>query len=601
MTRPRRPKKLGRRISLLWVAVLGGVVITLAVGGLVGWTVVRAGSLNNAFATVSRRVLHSQQQPQQPLTWRQSAPPNGVLVQVDVNRVLRPISPLIYGLAAASPEELAGTGATLNRWGGNPNSRYNWEQGSAWNAARDWEFRNYGWDDDHGDAAPSQAADQFVASNRAHGVTSLMSVPALGWVANSGKRDLASVDVPADGGPPLAGGPSGAIAGYDPSSNRQATSIQSLPRKGAAFTDPPDLKDEAVFQDEWVSHLVNRFGPAEPSGVRYYAVDNEPDLWSVTHTDVHPVQPDYNEELTSFLDYADAIKSVDPSAQILGPSLSGWTGMFYSARDRGSDRYKTHADRRAHQDMPFLPWWLDQVHAHDQRMGQRTLDVLDVHSYPQATGVFGGGTDEATNRVRLRSTRSLWDPDYVDESWIADSVQLIPRLRGWIDRYYPGTKLAIGEWNWGADTTMNGAIAIAEVLGIFGREGVDIAAYWTSPHPGSPGANAFRMYTNYDGAGTSFGDLALAATSSAPEDVTVYASRDSATGDTLVIVVNQRPDVALAATLQLGGVGATVGHTFRLDATARDVQDEGLVQIASGELSMLLPPESISLVRVQAS
>ena len=88
---------------------------------------------------------------------------------------------------------------------------------------------------------------------------------------------------------------------------------------------------------------------------------------------------------------------------------------------------------------------------------------------------------------------------------------LIPRLRDWINRYYPGTRLAIGEWNWGADKTMNGALAIADVLGIFGREGVDMAAYWTSPPADSPGARAFAMYTNYDGQGRGFGDQTLAA------------------------------------------------------------------------------------------
>src|SRR5207302_1739770 len=124
------------------------------------------------------------------------------------------------------------------------------------------------------------------------------------------------------------------------------------------------------------------------------------------------------------------------------------------------------------------------------------------------------GEDDATNRLRLRSTRSLWDPSYVDESWINESVDLIPRMRDWIAQYYPGTRLAINEWNWGADKTMNGAVAIADVLGIYGREGVDMAAYWTSPPPGSPGASAFAMYTNYDGQGHGFGDVAIADTSS---------------------------------------------------------------------------------------
>jgi hypothetical protein len=250
--------------------------------------------------------------------------------------------------------------------------------------------------------------------------------------------------------------------------------------------------------------------------------------------------------------------------------------------------------------MPFLPWWLDQVRQHDRAAGRRTLDVLDVHYYPQAAGVFSGATDEATNQLRLRSTRSLWDPSYVDESWIGEPVELIPRLRQWIDQYYPGTRLAINEWNWGADGTMNGALAIADVLGIFGREGVDLAAYWTSPPVGAPGAYAFSLYTNYDGQGHGFGDLALAATSDHPDDVAVFASRDSASGAMLLMAINQRPDAAIPAVVQLvAGPAASVAHGYRYDADqpAR-IQDLGAVSVADDVAPLVLPAASITLLRI---
>ena len=53
---------------------------------------------------------------------------------------------------------------------------------------------------------------------------------------------------------------------------------------------------------------------------------------------------------------------------------------------------------------------------------------------------------------RLRSTRSLWDPDYVDESWIATPIEFIPRIERIIDDSYPDTPLFISEWNFGART-----------------------------------------------------------------------------------------------------------------------------------------------------
>jgi hypothetical protein len=521
-----------------------------------------------------------------------------VAVRIATSQPRRRISPLIYGVAHAGPEDLAALRPRLNRWGGNPNSRHNWEL-NAWNAARDWEFRNYG-DARPEDRRPSGVADRFVAETRAAGAEPVITIPALGWVARDQNNETRSRDVPRGGGPPIAG-PAGPIAGYDPTANRAATSIRSLARKGRPFEDPPDLDDDRVYQDEWVYHLVHRFGPAAQGGVRYYVIDNEPDLWSETHTDVHPVQPGYQDLLDVFIEYAEAIKDVDPGARILGPALSGWTGLFFSPRDRGADNFRTHAERRAHGGVPFLPWWLEQVRRHDERAGRRTLDVLDVHYYPQGPHVFSERSDPATNALRLRATRALWDPTYVDESWIREPVWLIPRLRGWIERSYPGTLLAIGEWNWGAEKTVNGALAVADVLGIFGREGVDLAAYWTVPPRGSPSAFGFAMYTNYDGRGASFGDESLAVRSPLPpDDLSVYASRASGRPEITVIAINKRPDRQLALALVLDDFApAEQARLYRYDASQpAAIRDLGEVRLDGRQLTLTLPPYSITLARV---
>jgi hypothetical protein len=291
---------------------------------------------------------------------------------------------------------------------------------------------------------------------------------------------------------------------------------------------------------------------------------------------------------------------------VLGPGSWGWTGYFYSPRDRGTDRFRSHADRRAHGNIPFLAWWLDQVRRYDERAGRRSLDYLDVHFYPQAPGVYAGASEAAgeaaTNALRLRSTRALWDPAYVDESWIGEPVQLIPRLRDWVDRYYPGTGIAITEWNWGAESTVNGALAIADVLGIFGREGVDLAAYWTFPRPGSPGALAFSLYTNYDGKGSGFGDVTLPASSDTPDAVAAYASLDSRTGDVVVMTLNKLPDTPLPLTLAIAGVRPDAPvqvHRYGRDDPAQ-IKDLGQVAATGGEIALVLPPYSIAVLRAPA-
>jgi hypothetical protein len=439
-----------------------------------------------------------------------------------------------------------------------------------------------------------------VTAARRGGVDAWISIPAIGWVAKDGDNAHRSTGVPADGGPP-AGGSGDAIDGYDPTTNRMLTSVRSVARKPGALADPLPVDADPIYQDEWIQHPVARFGTAT-GGVRYYAFDNEPALWSSTHTDVHPVQPSYDDMVELFLEYASAIKDIDATARVTGPSLSGWTAMWYSARDRGSDNFRAHADRHAHGDAPFLPGWLDRVRQRDMSTGRRTLDALDVHYYPQTSGIFAPSAgDEATRRLRLRSTRSLWDPSYVDESWIGDSVRLIPRLREWRDQLYPGTALAIGEWNWGAEETMNGALAIANVLGIYGREGVDLAAYWTSPPPASSGARAFALYTNYDGQGHGFGDRVLAASSSAPADLAVYASRNSAAGTAIVVLLNHRPDAALPTRLEITGLVDHVlgGHLYSYDAANPSrIRDQGEVRGDANQLLFTLAPESASVLRL---
>jgi hypothetical protein len=525
--------------------------------------------------------------------------PTSLVLNVNAAQPIGAISPAIYGLAQPGPEHFRQLRLKLWRWGGNPNTRYNWEKGNCWNAARDWEFRNGNYNNTSAeDRRPSGVADRAISAGKAAGADALLTIPTMGWVARNANTAMASVGVPAGGGPPVRSG-SEAIPGYDPAENRRRVSQRSLPRKGRPFADPPDLNDDVVYQDEWVYHLTRRFGKASAGGVKFYAMDNEPDLWAGTHTDMHPVRPDYDELLHQFLDYGTAVKAVDPSAQVTGPVSWGWTGYFFSPRDQGSDNYATHADRRAHGDVPFLPWFLEQVAAHDKKTLQRTLDALDVHFYPQGDGVYGGRTDAATNALRLRSTRALWDPKYVDESWIGTPVQLIPRLHEWVKNRYPGTKIGLTEWNWGADNTLNGGLAVAEVLGILGRERVDLACYWTAPGVGTPGFYAYRMYRNADGVGHGFGDVAVAAASSDPDRVSCFGSVDSKTGETAAMLINKTPDRAEEITVVLNGKKlVTAAGVYRYSGDdLKAIQRMPDVAVQHGRVHLTLPAYSITLLR----
>jgi hypothetical protein len=280
---------------------------------------------------------------------------------------------------------------------------------------------------------------------------------------------------------------------------------------------------------------------------------------------------------------------------VLGPEEWGWLALKYSGFDQQwGDR--THwlltPDRLRHGNRDFIPWFLAQVADHDRRVGRRTLDVLTVHYYP-TSGEFGGDVSPAVQGLRNRSTRSLWDATYVDESWIHESVELIPRLRGWVEQYYPGTRIGITEYNWGAEMDMNGATAQAELLGLFGRERLDVANYWATPRKGSPVHLAFQMYRNFDGKHSEFGDVSVAADTPRRDELSVFAAQRTSDRALTIMLVN-KIGARAAVRVCLANFPAVRAEVWQLAQNTLAQRPE----LAIGEtgLSLAVPAQSVTLL-----
>jgi len=230
---------------------------------------------------------------------------------------------------------------------------------------------------------------------------------------------------------------------------------------------------------------------------------------------------------------------------------------------------------------PFYEYYLTSAANYQEQTGVRPLDYFDIHYYPDAVGnnwSLGGpqcpnlaqdcqlnsppsgemwgippadgvyypasaasgaliqpyeaeGDLSADGGVggeagRLRSTRALWDPTYYTEDWegyyFSGSYgipMIIRRMKSWTSQYYPGTKTAITEYNWGGGTSrtsFSNNLAQADVFGIFGREGLDLAAMWSPPTATQAPEPIFKMFLNYNGTtnGTGhFGDVSVQSTS----------------------------------------------------------------------------------------
>lgn len=503
---------------------------------------------------------------------------SGPALSVDAAADQHTISPDIYGINLASEAVANTVRLPLRRWGGNSTSRYNWQL-DVHNTGSDWYFENI--PDEPG------TVDQFVEQDRRTGTQTLLTMPLIGWTPKARKDNH-----PYDCGFSLSR--YGAQDSVDPwDTNCGNGEHNHNPITGS---DPHDTSVEitTTFVVSWTNHLTNKYGTAASGGVAFYNLDNEPMLWNSTHRDVHPTPTTYDEMRDRTWAYAAAIKAADPTAQTLGPVVWGWCAYFYSAADGCS----AGTDRQAHGNTDFVEWYLQQMRAYEQQHGLRIVDYVDVHYYPQADGVSLSPAGSSTvQALRLRSTRSLWDPAYTDESWIGQPVYLIPRMKQWVANNYSGTRLAITEYNWGALDHINGALAQADVLGIFGREGLDLATLWGPPDtPNAPGIFAFRMYRNYDGQGGAFGETSIRATSADQTQLAIYAARRSRDGALTLMAINKTGQ-ALTSTLTLTNFQlAAFAQVYRYSvANLAAIAYEPDQVVAVNGFTAVLPANSIKL------
>lgn len=66
-----------------------------------------------------------------------------------------------------------------------------------------------------------------------------------------------------------------------------------------------------------------------------------------------------------------------------------------------------------------------------------------------------------------------------------------------INTIYPGTKLSISEWSSTNDEDITGGLVTADMLGIFGKYGLDSAQYWATPNELGPVGLAFWLYRGF--------------------------------------------------------------------------------------------------------
>ena len=489
-----------------------------------------------------------------------------VTFEIRADSAARPISPLIYGVNF----DLRGVAEQrwgLMRHGGNRLSAYNWENNAS-NAGSDYLYQNDSlMSDTDQPAKPVLALIDTAAS---------VSAPAIVTLSN---QDYVAAD--------KNGGGDVRTSGADYLKTRFK---RNFAKKPSAFSALPDTQDDAVYQDELVAFLR----AARPNARLLFSMDNEPELWHHTHAEVFPTPVTYEVLWQRNYEFAKAAKQVSPNSEVLGFVSYGYAG--FQNLQNASD-----AKGRG-----FIEWYLDQAKAAERKLGKRLIDYLDLHWYPEAHGgnerIVGDSTAPETVRAREQAPRSLWDPKYREKSWISDAaggpINLINWLKAKIDAHYPGTKLAFTEWNYGGGNHISGAIAVADVLGIFGRHGIAIGAYWPLSDREAFAFAAFRAYRNYDGRGGAFGDTSIEASTSDSTGTSVYASIDSNNPKrTVVMAINKTERTKKAGVRITHSAAYGTAKVFVLAGTQALIsQGAPLPATAPNAFNYPMPPQSVSIL-----
>lgn len=474
------------------------------------------------------------------------------------------ISPAIYGinaLATSKAAYLAADSAMLgsDRMGGNRMTGFNWETNFS-NAGSDYQQSSDNWLTQNPvptGTGSGGAVAGFVERNLALGRKPIVQLQMAGYVA-------------ADGG--------GAVSEAEAAPSARWKKVAFA--KGSPFALAPVTSDSFVYMDEEVNFLVSKFGRADQGGVPYYGLDNEPALWGGTHPRIHPQSLTFKELLDKSEALAKAVKAVDPSAKVMGSESFGAMEMWKCVAGTPNSipdcaDWGTYAAKYNWAVAAFL----GEMKARSTAAGKRLIDILAIHWYPEDKGdarindgnLKNGGTAKDIE-ARLQAPRSLWDTAYLENSWITGMtgnkpVSILSRTLKSIDTAWPGTRLALTEYNYGGENHWSGALAQADVLGVFGKLDLEAA----NVHTALTGylAAAFRLYRNFDGKGNGFGDTYVAADNPDSTVFSTYASLDSRNPKLLHVIAINKSASPKPVTVALSGKAwqSAVAYGFAADSS----------------------------------
>ena len=294
----------------------------------------------------------------------------------------------------------------------------------------------------------------------------------------------------------------------------------------------PSLYLQNWNQDSTTDILNHWFGSGglglDSTKIRYWNMDNEPEIWSGTHDDVMPVQPGAETFMQSYFAVAKKARSLFPGIKLTGPvSPNEWQWYnFGGSPVTGSDGIK----------YPWLQYFIKRVAEEEQSSGIRLLDVIDLHFYPSSASpanvvqyhrVFFDSTYIYPEANGVKVVNGGWDNSIQIEN-------IFGRCQKWLNQYMGpgnGVTFAVSETHTQLQNDPNAlAVWYASMLGEFMNNGVEYFSPWNWDIGMWETLHLFSRYNKSN---------SVQATSSDEQNVSAYTTVNNNNDSVTIALVNR--------------------------------------------------------------
>jgi hypothetical protein len=366
----------------------------------------------------------------------------------------------------------------------------------------------------------------------------------------------------------------------------------------------PDLYLENWPADSVVGILTKWFGANglgyDKSKLRYWNMDNEPEIWNGTHDDVMKTQLSAEEFMQRYFETAKKARALFPEIKLVGPVPANEWQWYNWNGDRilSGGKYYT-----------WLEYFIKRIADEQKASGIRLLDVLDIHFYPGETAV--------ADIVQLH--RVYFDRTYVypghnglhrlgSSGWDSsiNKEYIFGRCQEWLDKYMGtghGVTFSVTETGINTSDANVRAVWYASTLGEFAKQGVEIFTPWSWSVGMYEVVHLFSKYNH---------DNYLNATSGDEQYVSAYTTVNAQADSMTIVLVNRSVNATKETEVKINNYtlgsgtatyyrinGLTSSETFKSHQS--NALKSGTVTPVGNALNISLPPLSVTSVLVKGT